>query len=67
MTMQLPFVDEIVDQLEDVGFVVDVMYPYVIVSLTSRNLDPMEVALALDIEPEFCVRNLEGNIRIHCD
>ncbi len=65
--MTLPFVDEIVDQLEDVGFVVDVMYPYVIVSLDNRNLDPMEVALALDIEPEFCVRNLEGNIRILCD
>ncbi len=65
--MTLPFVDEIVDQLEDVGFVVDVMYPYVIVSLTSRNLDPMEIAMALDIEPEFCVRNLNGSIRITCD
>ncbi len=62
-----PFVDEIVDQLEDVGFVVDVMYPHVIVRLTSRNLDPMEIALALDIEPEVCVRNLNGSIRILCD
>lgn len=65
--MTLPFVDEIVDQLEDVGFEVEIMYPYVIVSLKNRKIDPMEVATALDIDPTLCVRNLNGNIRITCD
>jgi hypothetical protein len=65
--MTLPFVDEIVDQLEDVGFEVEVMYPYVIVSLKNRKIDPMDVAVALDIDPALCVRNLNGNIRITCD
>lgn len=65
--MTLPFVDEIVDALEDVGFVVTVQYPYVIVSLKNRKLDPMDVAMALDIEPEFCTRSVSGDIRIRCD
>ena len=65
--MTLPFVDEIVDQLEDVGFVVEVLYPYVIVSLKSRKISPMEVAMALDIDPELCCYNVNGNIRIRCD
>lgn len=65
--MTFPFVDEIVDQLEDVGFVVEVMFPYVIVSLKNRKISPMEVATALDIDPELCCYNVNGNIRILCD
>ena len=62
-----PSVEEIVDQLEDVGFNVEIMYPYVIVSLTNRSISPMEVAAALDIDPEFVARSVSGDIRIHCD
>jgi len=65
--MTLPFVDEIIDQLEDVGFVVTIQYPYVIVSLTNHKLDPMDVAMALDIDPALCVRSISGDIRIRCD
>ena len=65
--MTLPFVDEIVDALEDVGFVVKVVYPYVIVSLTSRPISAMEVAEALDIEPALVTYNMHGDVRITCD
>lgn len=65
--MQLPLVDEIVDSLEDVGFVVTVQYPYVIVSLQNRPISPMEVAEALDIEPALCCYSVSGDIRITCD
>lgn len=65
--MNYPYVDKIVDQLEDVGFAVTVQYPYVIVSLTNRKLDPMDVAIALDIDPVLCVRSISGDIRITCD
>lgn len=65
--MNYPYVDEIVDQLEDVGFAVTVQYPYVIVSLTNRKLDPMDVAMALDIDLALCVRSISGDIRITCD
>jgi len=60
-------VETVVDALEDVSFEVTVLYPYVIVSLKNRKINPLEVALALDIEPSLCVRNLNGNIRITCD
>lgn len=63
----LPLVDELVDALEDVGFKVDVLYPYVIVSLYNRPIAPHEVAWALDIDPALCVRNLNGGIRITCE
>lgn len=63
----LPFVDEVVDSLTDVGFVVEVQYPYVIVSLRTRKISPREVAWALDIDPALCCYNVNGNIRIHCD
>lgn len=67
MNIKRMFVDEIVDALEDVGFEVTVQFPYVIVSLTNRKLDPMDVVMALDIEPALVTRNLNGNIRILCD
>jgi len=67
MALHIPFVDELVDALEDVGFVVEVQYPYVIVSLKSRNISPREVAQALDIDPALCCYNLNGNIRITCE
>ena len=63
----LPLVDEIVDALEDVGFVVNVVYPYVIVSLSSRPISAMEVAEALDIEPALVTYNMHGYVRITCD
>ena len=63
----LPFVDELVDALEDVGFIAQVQYPYVIVSLKNRSITPSEVALALDIDPALCCYNINGNIRITCD
>jgi len=63
----MKFVDEIVDQLEDVGFEVEVVYPYVIVSLKNRPITPIEVAIALDIDTAYCVYNLNGSIRILCD
>jgi len=63
----LPMVDEIVDALEDVGFVVNVVYPYVIVSLSSRPISAMEVAEALDIDPAFVTHNMHGDVRITCD
>lgn len=63
-----PSVDEIVDALEDVGFEVRVLYPYVIVkNLKNRQLTSMEVAMVLDIEPEFVTRSVSGDIRITCD
>ena len=62
-----PQVDQVVDALEDVGFVVRVVYPYVIVSLQSRPISAMEVAEALDIEPEFVTYNMHGDVRITCD
>ena len=68
MSKSLPFVDEIVDALEDVGFVVRVMYPYVIVeNFKNRQITSMEVAEALDIDPAFCVRSVSGDVRITCD
>ncbi len=68
MTKPLPFVDEIVDALEDVGFMVKVLYPYVIVmNFKNRQINAMEVVEVLDIEPEFCVRSVSGDIRIRCD
>ncbi len=67
MTKQLPFVEEIVDALEDVGFQVHVVYPYVIVSLKSRPISAMEVAEAIDIDPEFVTYNMHGDVRITCD
>ena len=63
----LPLVDEIVAALEDVGFVVKVVYPYVLVSLTSRPISAMEVAEALDIEPALVTYNMHGDVRITCD
>ena len=65
--MNYPLVDETVDALEDVGFVVNVVYPYVIVSLTSRPISAMEVAEALDIEPTLVTYNMHGDVRITCD
>lgn len=62
-----PMVDEIVERLEDVGFVVKVLYPYVIVSLKSRPISAMEVAEALDIDPSFVTYNMHGDVRITCD
>lgn len=74
MTMQpkheyksLLLIDELVDALEDVGFHVNVAYPYVIVSLANRSITPGEVAYALDIDPALCCYNLNGNIRITCE
>ncbi len=64
---RLPMVDEIVDALEDVGFVVNVLYPYVIVSLDNHPVSSMDVAMALDIDQEFCTRSVDGSIRIRCD
>ena len=66
--MTLPFVDEIVDALEDVGFMVKVMYPYVIVlNFKNRQITAREVSWALDIDQELCVRSVSGDIRIRCD
>ncbi len=65
--MTPPFVDEIIERLEDVGFVVKVVYPYVIVSLKSRTISAMEVAEALDIEPALVTYNMHGDVRITCD
>lgn len=62
-----PSVDQVVDALEDVGFEVRVMYPYVIVSLKNRAISRMEVTEALDIDPEFVTYNKYGNVRITCD
>lgn len=63
-----PQVDEIVERLEDVGFEVRIMFPYVIVmNLKNRQFTSMEVAMALDIEPEFVTRSVSGDIRITCD
>lgn len=67
MYKQLPFIDELVDALEDVGFLVTVEYPYVIVSLKNRSITPTEVARSLDIDPALCCYNVNGNIRITCD
>ncbi len=68
MTRQLPFVDEIVDALEDVGFMVKVMYPYVIVlNFKNRQITAREVSWALDIDQELCARSVSGDIRIRCD
>ncbi len=60
-------ISDVVDRLEDVGFVVNVVYPYVLVSLTSRPISAMEVAEALDIEPAFVTYNMHGDVRITCD
>lgn len=62
-----PSVEQVVDALEDVGFVVNVVYPYVIVSLDNRSISPMEVADALDIEPALVTYNMHGDVRITCD
>lgn len=43
--------------LEDAGFIVDAVYPDVIVSLDCRAVNTMEVAFVLDIEPDQCYRN----------
>jgi len=58
---------EIVDALEDVGFVATPLFPYVIVSLKNRSITPMEVAEALDIDPALVTRSVDGSIRILCD
>ncbi len=62
-----PSVDQVVDALEDVGFVVKVVYPYVLVSLKSRPISAMEVAEALYIDPTFVTYNMHGDVRITCD
>ena len=60
-----PSVEQVSEALEDVGFDATVMYPYVI--LSGSEFSPVEVAEALDIDPEFVTYSVSGDVRITCD
>lgn len=49
--------ETIITTLTDAGFIVDAVYPYVIVSLKNRPVNTMEVALVLNVEPSTLIRN----------
>lgn len=52
MTLEL-----IIETAENAGFIVNAVYPDVIISLKNRAVTTMEVALALNIPQEMCCRN----------
>lgn len=64
--------DTLITVLTEAGFVVNTLYPYVIVSLENRAVSKMEIAVLLytrfDIThkqaAQMCAINMNGNIRI---
>lgn len=49
--------ETIMNTLTNAGFIVDAVYPYVIVSLKNRAVNTIEVALVLNVEPSSLLRS----------
>lgn len=49
--------ETLMDTAKDAGFIVDAVYPDVIISLCNRAVTTTEVAFALGIEPDQCYRD----------
>lgn len=50
-------IETTITTLTDAGFIVNAIYPYVIVSLTNRAVSTIEVALVLNVEPKSLNRS----------
>lgn len=50
-------IETLISNAENAGFVVNVLFPYVIISLTNRAVSILEVSYALNVPQSKCSRS----------